>query len=58
MLKVPSTVQKIETMSDGGLKLTIYTQELTPEDEAEVMKLKRQLGMFVFAVSQQIKEED
>lgn len=58
MLKVPSTIHKIETMSDGGLKMTVYTQELAPIDEAEVMKLKRQLGMFVFAVSEQIKEQD
>ena len=58
MLKVPSTIHKIETMSDGGLKLTVYTQELDPTDEAEVMKLKRQLGMFVFSVTEQIKESD
>ncbi len=45
-------------MADGGLSLLVHTQELTPENEAEVMRLKRQLGYFVFAVSGKITDED
>lgn len=58
ILKVPSTIEKVETRSDGTLKLVIGTQELVPEDEAEVMRLKRQLGWFVFAVTENITETD
>ena len=58
MLRIPGTIHKIETMADGGLKLVVYTQELHPESEAEVLKLKRQLGFFVFAISETITEKD
>jgi hypothetical protein len=58
MLRVPATIHKVETMSDGGLKLLVYTQELMPEDEAEVLRLKRQLGYFVFSVAEAITEKD
>jgi predicted kinase len=58
MLKVPSTIEKVETRSDGTLKLVIGTQELDPVDEAEVMQLKRKLGYFVFAVTENITVKD
>lgn len=57
MLKVPSQVSKVETTSDGGLKLTVHTQELTPSDKAEVMQLHNQIGWFVFSVTN-IEQED
>jgi len=45
-------------MSDGGLSLLVHTQELDPKDEAEVMRLKRKLGWFVFSVTESITAED
>lgn len=57
MLRVPSTIAKVETMSDGGLKLVVHTQELVPSDKAEVMSLHDKFGWFVFSETQ-IKEED
>ena len=57
MLRVPSTIAKVETTSDGGLKLIVHTQELVPSDKAEVMNLHEKFGWFVFSESL-IKEED
>ena len=51
MLKVPSLIAKVETMSDGGLKLIVHTQELQPSDEAKVMKLRNKIGWFVYSVT-------
>lgn len=58
MLRVPATIEKVQTLADGGLKLDLVTQELDPKDEAELMQLKRQLGYFVFAVTESITESD
>lgn len=49
MIQVPATISKVSSMADGGLSLLVHTQELHPESEAEVMRLKRKLGWFVFA---------
>lgn len=57
MLKVPSQITKVETMEDGGLKLTVKTQELESPDKAEVMELHNKIGHFVFSATG-IKEED
>jgi hydrogenase maturation factor len=57
VLKVPSQISKIETTSDGGMKLTVHTQELEQEDKAELMNLHNKIGYFVFSVTG-IKEED
>lgn len=57
MLRVPSTIAKVETMSDGGLKLIVHTQELVASDKAEVMNLHEKFGWMVFSESL-IKEED
>lgn len=58
MLKIPSTISKIESLADGTWKLSVETQELHPDDEAELVKLKRQLGYFVFAVQENIEVSD
>ena len=34
MLKVPSQIAKVETMSDGGMKVVVHTQELQPADKS------------------------
>jgi len=57
MLKTPATIAKVETMSDGGMKLTVHTQELMPSDKAELMTLHNKIGWFVFNVKE-IQEED
>ena len=57
ILKVPGIISKVTTMSDGGLRLQVDTQELGPEDAGKVMLLRNKLGTFVFA-EQGISEED
>jgi hypothetical protein len=57
ILKVPGTISKVTTMSDGGLRLQVDTQELGPEDAGEVMMLRNKLGVFVFA-EQTINPDD
>lgn len=57
ILKVPGTISKITTMSDGGLRLQVDTQELGPEDAGKVMMLRNRLGVFVFA-EQNISVDD
>ena len=57
VLKVPSVISKITTMSDGGLRLQVDTQEIASEDAGKVMLLRNKIGVFVFADAD-IKEED
>jgi len=57
ILKVPSIIQKIMTMADGGLRLFVDTQELNTEDKTNVMGLHKKIGWFIFA-DQPIHEED
>jgi hypothetical protein len=59
MLKVPSTISRIVTMADGGLRLHVDTQELTASDKAVLMNLYNQLGYFVFApANEMITDKD
>jgi len=57
MLKVPSQIVKVETMTDGGMKVVVHTQELQPADKAELMDLHNKIGHFVFSVTG-ITQED
>ena len=57
MFQTASTIQKIETMVDGSIKLTIYTQELKPDQATELFKLKQKLGYFLFKETA-IKEDE
>lgn len=57
ILKVPATISKITTMSDGGLRLQVDTQEINPLDAGKIMELRNKLGHFVFA-EQAITIED
>jgi len=57
IFQTASTIHKIETMVDGGIKLTIHTQELKPEQAQELFKLKGSLGYLLFKESP-MKEED
>lgn len=58
MLRVPGTISKITTMADGGLRLSVDTQEIVSQDKAELMAEYNKLGHFVFSSSEQIKLED
>ena len=49
ILKVPATIEKVETLKDGGLKLAVETQELGPEDKSLVMQMHNKLGWFLFS---------
>ncbi len=49
MLKVPSVIQKISTLSDGSIRLVIDTQEMGPKDKAEMLGLHQKFGHFVFS---------
>jgi hypothetical protein len=51
MLKVPSQITKVSTMRDGALRLQVDTQELQPQDKAELMSLHQVAGWFVFSES-------
>jgi len=57
LLSVPAEIKKAETMSDRGLKLVIYTQELNSADSAALFKLKGNSGFFLFK-STKISESD
>lgn len=57
MIKIPSTISKVETLSDGTIRLKVDCQELQGQDGAEILKLYRKLGVFVFSESD-ISEED
>ena len=48
MFKVPSTIKKVATMTDRGLRLTVDTNELDPKDQAELFSLKDKFGWFLF----------
>lgn len=48
MIQIPCTIQKVETLSDGSIKLVVYTQEMERPDMAEVMQMARKLGWMVF----------
>ena len=49
MFQVPSQIESIATRVDGSIKLVIGTQELPPEQAAEVFNLKGKQGWFVFS---------
>ncbi len=47
MFQVPAEISRVQTMSDGGLRLFVDTQELNQDDKAKVMSLHRKLGWFI-----------
>ena len=50
-IQIPSYIHKVETTTDKGLKLTIYTQEISPETKRDLFELLDQLGWLVFATA-------
>ncbi len=51
---VASTISKIESMSDGGLRLRVDTQELNPTAEWALMQLRGKIGWFCFSESEPV----
>lgn len=57
MLKIQSIISSIRTLGDGTIRLVVDSQELMPQDKAELMGLHNIPGHFVFSANG-IKEED
>ena len=48
-LCVPAFISKLTTLvGDNTLRLTVDCQEMTPEQEGELLRLKRKIGWFFF----------
>jgi len=56
-IQIPSYIHKIETTTDKGLKLTVYTQEISPETKKDLFELLDKLGWLVFATAK-VEPED
>ncbi len=57
MFQTPATIESAKTLADKTIKLSVVTQELTPENTALLFGLVHKLGWFVFKESD-VKEED
>lgn len=57
MLKIPGTISKVTTLSDGTIRIQVDGQEMDPEAEAEIFRLRNRLGWMVFAPQDQTVEE-
>jgi hypothetical protein len=58
MLRVPSQIVKVETMSDGGMKIVANTNEMSSKDKAELMDYHNKFGWLVFSPTENISEQD
>lgn len=57
MFQIPSYINSLRTLVDGGNKVDIITRELNPEEMTELFRLKGKEGWFVFKENE-IKQED
>lgn len=57
MFQVPSIIQSVRTLVDGGCKLDVITRELSPDEMAILFQLKGNEGWLLFK-SDEIKEKD
>ena len=48
MFQIPSAIQSIRTLVDGGNKLDIITRELNPEEMTSLFELKGKEGWLLF----------
>jgi hypothetical protein len=58
MLNVPSQITKVETTSDGGMKLTVHTNELQPSEKSELLQWHNKFGWIVFSPTNEITDEN
>jgi hypothetical protein len=49
VLQVPAEISRVQTMNDGGLRLSVDTQELNSADKGTVMEMHKKIGWFLFA---------
>ena len=57
LLQFPAYVHGVRTLVDGGLKIDLHTQELTPEDAAILLGLRGKQGWAVIKDTK-IKDKD
>ena len=57
LFQIPTMIQGIQTLVDGGIKLGVITRELSPEEQTKVFELSRKEGWMVFSESD-IQESD
>lgn len=57
LFQTPAQIESVKTLADGTVKLSVETQELTPENMAQLFGLARKLGWFVFKETE-VKDED
>jgi len=57
LLQIEAVIHSVKTLVDRGLSLTIYTQEMNPEDTAILFALKGKAGWLLFKPSR-IAQED
>lgn len=49
LFQIPAQITKLETQSDGGIRVVLDTQELTdPEELKQLFMLRKSLGWFSF----------
>jgi hypothetical protein len=48
IFQVPASINSVRTLVDGGTKLDVITNELNPEELAQLFSLKSKFGWFVF----------
>jgi len=58
MLNIPSQITKVETTADGGMKLTLHTNELKPAEKSELLGYHNKFGWMVFSPTETIEEKD
>lgn len=51
MLQAQAIISKITTLADTTIRLAVDCQEMSPDNEAEIFKLRNQIGWFVFSPS-------
>lgn len=54
----PAIVEKVETMSDGGCKLRVATQQLNPEAMSKLFELKGKVGYFLYSIADTINTDE
>lgn len=63
LFQIPAQITKLETQSDGGIRVVLDTQELTdPEELKQLFMLRKSMGWFSFKSNQitaaEIPDED
>lgn len=56
-IAVPSYITRLATTADKGIRVTIETQEISPDEQSALFALKDEFGWFVF-VPQATKPEE